>query len=237
MGRSIDGPIDDRLASRAHRGRGGHGVRSLACEPVSAGAAATRDRRSSRAWSRRSWSESSGMSRPVHRLNAAAVWWSSIASPLSVSRRAGRPRVAQQPRVARHVHQVEHQQIRREQLARNRRIVAASDTAEALMSTLVLASSASMTDSCQGIARSSMCDAERPKWRISPSAAVEVAVEDDHALEALGDQRVDGGPGATAGADDDGRLGHLLLADQRVERGAEADHVRVVADQPASPRA
>ena len=41
---------------------------------------------------------------------------------------------------------------------------------------------------------------------------------------------------AAAGADDHRLLGHLLPADERVERGAEAGHVSVVADQPRCPR-
>ena len=61
---------------------------------------------------------------------------------------------------------------------------------------------------------------------------VEVAVEHDDPLEALGDEAVDDGPGAAAGAEDDRLARHLLLADEPVEGDLEARHVRVVADQP-----
>ena len=62
--------------------------------------------------------------------------------------------------------------------------------------------------------------------------AVEVAVEHDDPLEALGDQAVDDRPGAAAGAEHHRLARHLLLADQPVERDLEAGHVGVVADQP-----
>ena len=174
------------------------------------------------------------MSRPVHRLNAAAVWWSEHHVAVE---RLGRARglASRSSCVSRGTYiRSSTSRSGGSSSRRDGRLVSASDTAEALMSTLVLASSASMTDSCHGIARSSMCDALRAEVADQPLGAVEVAVEDDDALEARGDERVDRGAGATAGAEDDRRLGHLLLADERVERGAEADHVRVVADQPAA---
>ena len=61
----------------------------------------------------------------------------------------------------------------------------------ALTRTRVLASSDSMIDSCQGIARSSMWAALRPKCLTSALGPVEVAVEHDDPLEALGDEAVD----------------------------------------------
>jgi hypothetical protein len=60
---------------------------------------------------------------------------------------------------------------------------------------------------------------------------MEVAVEHDHPLEALGDEAVDDRPGATARAEHDRLARHLLLADQLVERDPEAGHVGVVADE------
>ena len=81
-----------------------------------------------------------------------------------------------------------------------------------------MASSASMIDSCQGIARSSMCAALRPKCLTSALGAVEVAVEHDDPLEALGDQAVDDGPGAAAGPEHD-RVARHLLACRRACRG------------------
>ena len=48
--------------------------------------------------------------------------------------------------------------------------------------------------------------------------AVEVAVEDDDALEAGGDEAVDRGAGAAAGADDHRLRGIFWRADERVER-------------------
>ena len=64
----------------------------------------------------------------------------------------------------------------------------------ALMSTCVLASSASMIDSCQGIARRSMWAALREKWRDEAFGPMEVAVEHDDPLEALGHEAVDDRP-------------------------------------------
>ena len=61
---------------------------------------------------------------------------------------------------------------------------------------------------------------------------MEVAVEDDDPLEALGDQAVDDGTCPAAGPEDDREARHLLLADELVEGDAEARHVGVVADEP-----
>ena len=52
------------------------------------------------------------------------------------------------------------------------------------MSISVRASSASMTDSCHGFARSSMCDGAAAEVLDQPLGAMEVAVEDDDVLEA-----------------------------------------------------
>ena len=49
--------------------------------------------------------------------------------------------------------------------------------------------------------------------------------------EAGRDERVDDGPRATTGPQHDGRLGHLLVAHQRLEGGPEAEHLGVVADE------
>ena len=62
--------------------------------------------------------------------------------------------------------------------------------------------------------------------------AVEVPVEHDDPLEALADQAVHHGPATTAGAQHHGLAGHLLAADELVERDLEPGHVRVVADEP-----
>ena len=102
----------------------------------------------------------------------------------------------------------------------------------ALTRTFVCASSDSMIDSCQGIALSSMCAALRPKWLHQPLRAMEVAVEDDDAQEAGADQAVDDGPRAAAGPEHDRLARHLLAPDELVQRGLEARHVRVVADEP-----
>ena len=61
---------------------------------------------------------------------------------------------------------------------------------------------------------------------------VEVAVEHDDPLEALGDEPVDDGPGAAPGTQHDRLAGHLLLAHEPVEGDLEAGHVGVVPDQP-----
>ena len=60
---------------------------------------------------------------------------------------------------------------------------------------------------------------------------MEVPVEHDDPLEALGDEAVDDRPGAAAGAEHDGLAGHLLLADELVERDLEPGHVGVVPDE------
>jgi hypothetical protein len=60
---------------------------------------------------------------------------------------------------------------------------------------------------------------------------MEVAVEHDDPLEALGDQAVDDRSCAAAGAEDDGVPRHLLFADEAVERDTEPGHIRVVADE------
>ena len=75
--------------------------------------------------------------------------------------------------------------------------------------------------------------AEEPDQRLGP---VEVAVEDDDPQEAGGDQAVDHGPAAAAGPEHDRLAGHLLAADELVERLLEAGHVGVVADRGACPR-
>ena len=61
-----------------------------------------------------------------------------------------------------------------------------------------------------------------------PLRTVEVAVEDDDAEEAGRDERLDDGPGTTAGPEDDRSLGHLLVPDERLERRAETEHLGVV---------
>ena len=87
----------------------------------------------------------------------------------------------------------------------------------ALTSTFAFASSASMIDSCQGIARRSMWAALRPKCLTRHSAAVQVAVEHDDPLEALADQAVDHGPRTAAGAQHHRVARHLLAAHELVE--------------------
>ena len=77
-----------------------------------------------------------------------------------------------------------------------------------------------------------MCAALRPKCLTSALRPMEMAVEDDDPLEALGDQPVDDGARAAAGSEHDRVARHLLLADEPVERDPEAGHVRVVADEP-----
>ena len=62
--------------------------------------------------------------------------------------------------------------------------------------------------------------------------AMEVPVEHDDPLEALGDEAVDDRASPAAGPEHDRLARHLLLADQTVERDLEAGHVRVMADQP-----
>ena len=69
---------------------------------------------------------------------------------------------------------------------------------------------------------------EEADQRLGP---MEVAVEDDDPLEALGDQPVDDGAGAAAGAEDHGGARHPLLPDEGLEGDAEARHVGVVADE------
>jgi len=61
---------------------------------------------------------------------------------------------------------------------------------------------------------------------------VEVAVEDDDPHEAGPDQPMDDRPRAAAGPEDDRLARHLLATDELVERGTEARHVGVVADEP-----
>ena len=126
---------------------------------------------------------SSGAGWPVHSVNAAAPWWSSISSPSAVVA-AGRRGVAQQPGPG--VDEVEDEQVAVEDLGRDRASRPLVSPIEvALTRTLVLASSASMIDSCQGIARSSMCAALRAEVLDQALGPVEVAVEHDDPLEAL----------------------------------------------------
>ena len=105
------------------------------------------------------------MSRPVHSSNAAALWWSSIWSPFMTAASAGHDLASRSSRVSLGVvEQVEHHQVR---AAAARSGMGVSIAVEgrpielALTSSLALISSASMTDSCHGIARSSMCAALR----------------------------------------------------------------------------
>ena len=100
-----------------------------------------------------------------------------------------------------------------------------------------MASSASMIDSCHGIALRSMCAALRPKCLTRASARWRCRLNTMTRVESLGDEPVDDRASAAAGAEDDGLARHLLLADQPVERDAEAGHVGVVADRAACPRA
>jgi hypothetical protein len=62
----------------------------------------------------------------------------------------------------------------------------------------------------------------------------EMAIEDDHALEAFADQAVHDRACAAAGSQEHGRAGHLLAAHEAVERDPEGGHVGVVADQAAT---
>ena len=64
-----------------------------------------------------------------------------------------------------------------------------------------------------------------------PLGSMQVPVEHDDPLEALGDQAVDDRPCAAARPEDDRRARHLLLADELVEREPEAGHVGVVPDE------
>ena len=107
----------------------------------------------------------------------------------------------------------------------------------ALMSTLVLAISDSMIDSCQGIARSSMCEAVRPKCLTRPSARWRWRL---NTMTRWKPSRMS--PKTTARAPPPAPrttacLRHLLAADELVERDLEAGDVGVVADRAACPRA
>ena len=149
--------------------------------------------------------------------------------------RAGCLGVAQQLGLGGHVHQVEHQQLRAPATPRR-----SGDCWSALRDR-------GSVDQHLGLGQLGLDDRlvprHRPQLHVrggSPEVThqalrpMEVPVEDDDPLEAGRDQRVDRGPGAAAGADDHRCLGHLLAADQRVQRRAETDHVRVVTDQPCA---
>ena len=97
-------------------------------------------------------------------------------APAGLRRRAGTASAV--------VDQVEHEQIGRDELGRDRGDVASSPIEVALTRIFVLASSASMIESCQGIARSSMWAALRAEVLDQPLGPMEVAVEDDDPLEA-----------------------------------------------------
>ncbi len=172
---------------------------------------------------------SSGADWPVHRVNAAAPWWRSI--DLAVGRGvAGRDRVAEQPRPA--VDEVEDEEVRRQQLARDRRFVAVEPDRRGV-------------DQDPGLRQLGLDDrlvpGHRPQLHVGGAPGemldqalgpVEVPVEHDDPGEALGDQPVDHGSRAAAGTEDDRLAGHLLLADEAIEGDPEARHVGVVADQP-----
>ena len=172
---------------------------------------------------------SSGAGWPVHSVNAAAPWWSSISSPSAVVA-PGRRGVAQQPRPG--VDQVEHEQLVVEDLGRDRAHVAGQPDRRRV-------------DEDLGLGELGLDDrlvpGHRPQLHVrgapaevldQPLGAVEVAVEHDDPLEALADEAVDDGPGAAAGAEHDRLARHLLPADELVERDLEARHVGVVADEP-----
>ena len=85
----------------------------------------------------------------------------------------------------------------------------------ALTRTFVVASSDSMIDSCQGIAAQLHVRGAPPEVLDQALRAVEVAVEHDHALEAVGDEPVDDGARPAARAQHDGLARHLLLPTSR----------------------
>ena len=92
-------------------------------------------------------------------------------------------------------------------------------------------SSASRTDSCQGMARQVHVRGAPAEMANHALGAVEVAVEDHDPLEAVGDEGVDDGSRRAAGAQHDRVARHLLAADELVQGGLEAGHVGVVADR------
>src|SRR3954452_2292996 len=63
---------------------------------------------------------------------------------------------------------------------------------------------------------------------------MEMAVEDDDALESFADESIDPRASATAGSEDDRGSWHLLAADELVEGDLEAGNVGVVTDEPAA---
>ena len=173
--------------------------------------------------------ERRGLARPEVERRRALVEQHLPAVRRDAARRRG---VAQQPGLR--VDQVEHEQLRVEDLGRHRRFVGRQPDRRRV-------------DQDLGLGQLGLDDRLVPRHRPQlhvrraapevldqPLPAVEVAVEHDHPLEPLADEAVDDGPRAAAGAQHDRGARHLLAADQRVERDLEPGHVRVVADELAT---
>ena len=145
-------------------------------------------------------------------------------------RAAGRRRIAQQAGPG--VDEVEHQQVGVERLGRDRAGVAGQPDRGGVDQDARLGQLGFDDRLVPGHRPQLHVRGAAPEMLDQALGPVEVAVEHDDPLEALGDEPVDDGPGAAAGAQHDRLARHLLLAHEPVEGDLEAGHVRVVADQP-----
>ena len=155
---------------------------------------------------------SSGAGWPVHSVNAAAPWWSSISSPSS-GRGAGRLGIAQQPGPG--IDEVEHEQLVVQDLGRHRADVGRQADRRRVDEDLGLGD-LGLDDRLVPRHRAQLHVRGRPAEVLDqPFGAVQVTVEHDDPLEALADQSEDDRPRAAARAQHDGLLRHLLASDER----------------------
>ncbi len=145
---------------------------------------------------------------------------------------AGRGGLAQQSRLR--VDQVEDEELRVEDLRGQRRLVGPEPDRGRVHQDLRLRQLGLDDRLVPGHRPQLHVRGAAPEVLDQPLGPVEVAVEHDDPLEALADQAVDDGPRAAAGAQHDRGPGHLLAADEDVERDLEAGHVGVVADELAA---
>ena len=166
-GRRPDRLDGDRRVRRSRVGgvrSGRPGSRAAASSAASATAFASRARSSV------SVSTSMGAGCPVHSSNAAALWLMSITSPFWTAA-APAAAASRSSRLWRGVYSRSSTISSGGSSSAGMGVSSGTRPTElALTSSLVRASSASSTDSCHGLARSSMCAALLPKCRTRPSA-------------------------------------------------------------------